>query len=394
MSHYFTADGQNVQGPIPLSDIAAMVRQSKLPGNVHVCEPGGQWQPIRAVVPAIQLATSVAAAEAPRPAQTEAAPARTASPTTVGAVDANVGSNQASLIAQAESRPRSSRQAEPGESSALVTAAESSPPARRADQTLAPADFSDLLVESTRTIDPKSHVYAGTGLHSAFAFILFLISMLFASIYLVFATFGIGLCLVLLFGWIGERRARARIQGGGVRVSRDQFPEIYQCTQDFGRRLGMKEVPEVYIVEGSMLNAFATKLGKNNYILLIDDIVHGALTAGETKALSFILGHELAHHALGHTGFVTGAMSAMWKPLSRCNEMTCDAVAADLVENRDLGARGLAMLLVGPQLLRNLNWRALDRQAQELLSKKVWKGAESSMTHPLLVRRYAALRSP
>lgn len=387
MSYYFTADGQNVQGPIPLAHIAAMVRQSRLPPNVHVCAPGGQWQPISSLAPVEADPNDGAAAEAsasPRQTAPEAAASSSEPLASRSAVTDRPTSEAPRSVARSEaSAPRPSPIATTTEPTSTTALAQAQTAALQG-----PADFSDLLVASKRPVQAKQLVSQGTTFHQIVAFFLFLG----AAIVLTLSTWGVGPLVILIAGWFMARRIRVQILGNGVRVGADQFPEIHRCTQDFARRLGMKKVPEVYIVEGSALNAMALKVGKGSYVVLVDDIVHGALMAGETKALSFIIGHELAHHALGHTGSLGLYMSSLWKPLSRCNEMTCDAVAAALVEDREVCARGLGMILVGPQLIRNLSWKALDRQASELLSNRLWKPSERSMTHPHLLRRYAALR--
>lgn len=395
MSYYFTLDGKNVQGPTTLEQLAEWVRQSKLPPTVYVCQAGAQdWKHLNAVVPAIQLAptsadavgvsTESVASEAPQPAQ----------------------ASQAVQPAPADSQPRAqavqpestyavaAHQAQAQESPAVQVQSETSLATTDSNTALAESSLSDLsalAISAQHPVDPKTKKSPGTGLHTAVGYGVVGVFLLIVVIGLIIATWGIALLVAGISYWLALRRGHAQIHGGSVHVTEDQFPEIHRCVEQFADRLGMKSVPEVYVVEGSVINAFAAKLGKRKYVLLLDEIVHGALETGDPNALAFIIGHEMAHHALGHTSLMRGAVSTSYKALSRCDELTCDAVAADLVDNPQVSKLGLAMLLVGPQLVRMLNWRALDRQARELMSKKTWKGAESSLSHPLLLRRYAAL---
>lgn len=99
------------------------------------------------------------------------------------------------------------------------------------------------------------------------------------------------------------KQAQARLKGSAVEVSAAQFPEIHAIVQEYARRLGLKEVPLTYVIEDNQQNAAALKHGGKNFVILIDDIVFGTSATGNSKALAFIIGHELAHHALGHTGF-------------------------------------------------------------------------------------------
>ena len=68
-----------------------------------------------------------------------------------------------------------------------------------------------------------------------------------------------------------------------------------------------------------------------------------------------------------------------------------DMVAAALVNNKRVAMRGLAMLTVGPQLLRYVNEEALERQAREVSFDKHARKAERTMSHPLLLRRIAVV---
>ncbi|MFE8600327.1 M48 family metalloprotease [Archangium violaceum] len=112
-----------------------------------------------------------------------------------------------------------------------------------------------------------------------------------------------------------------------------------------------QSAPEVYIVEESVQNAFAVKLGKKNLILLTDDMVWGALQSRDPRALGFIVGHELAHIALNHTGTLRSSMRTTFRPLARADELSADNVAAQLVGDARIAIHGLALLTVGPQLL-------------------------------------------
>jgi Zn-dependent protease with chaperone function len=189
-----------------------------------------------------------------------------------------------------------------------------------------------------------------------------------------------------------RRRIQAQIRGTCLEVGPQQLPEIYACAKAFAERLGLKEVPQIYIVEGNTANAAATRLGSRNLVFLIDDIVWGALKAGDPNALSFIIAHELAHHALGHTGALQTYLSLSYRPLSRLNELSCDAVALQLVAEREAAYNGIIMLMVGPQLVPYVNRQALFAQAQQVAQDKATKQAERAHTHPFIARRLHALR--
>ena len=183
-----------------------------------------------------------------------------------------------------------------------------------------------------------------------------------------------------------------KLRGSALQVDEYQFPEIHRSALAMSERLGLSECPEIYIVEDNHQNAFAVKKGSKSYIVLIDDIVYGAMATGNSGALDFILGHELAHHALGHTSFFRAMIRSKYTPLCRLDELSCDGVAHALVGDKTAARDALALLLVGPQLFKSVNKEALDRQAREVIEDKYTKKVERNLSHPLLLRRYARLQ--
>ena len=98
-------------------------------------------------------------------------------------------------------------------------------------------------------------------------------------------------------------------------------------------------------------------------MLLIDDTVTACVLTGNMQSLNFILAHELAHHALGHTGTIRSYITASFKKLSRLDEFSCDRVAAAIVDDSEATVDALSILLAGPQLFPYLNRQALAEQA-------------------------------
>lgn len=213
---------------------------------------------------------------------------------------------------------------------------------------------------------------------------------------LILGTMG-GILFAFALGWIVERflrrRIQAQIKGTCLEVGPNQLPEVYACAKAFADRLGLKEVPHIYIAEGNTVNAAAVRLGSRNIVYLIDDIVWGAIKAGDPNALSFVIAHELAHHALGHTSPLQMYLSLVYKPLSRLNELSCDAVALQLVGVREAAYNGIIMLMVGPQLVPYVNRAALFAQAEAVGNDKMTKKAEKAHSHPFVARRLWELRN-
>jgi Zn-dependent protease with chaperone function len=151
-------------------------------------------------------------------------------------------------------------------------------------------------------------------------------------------------------------------------------------------------MPEIYVVEGSEINAFAVRVGARNSVLLVDDLIWGSIDAGLTDALRFIVAHELAHHALGHLGTFRYMLKTSMPRLARLDELSADAVALQLVGTREAAYEGIMLLTVGPQLMKYTNRQEILRQASLVAGDKASLKAERPLTHPLTLRRLHVLR--
>lgn len=241
--------------------------------------------------------------------------------------------------------------------------------------------------------DPKKYVAPGTGYQSFIGWLIFLIVGPTVIIITAVSTMGmalIGWAVAGLLYWSRVKKARARMKGSAIRVAPDQFPEIHSAAHRLSTLLGIHD-PDIYVIESNDQNAFAIKHGGKHCVVLVDDIVHGALSTGNAGVLDFIIAHELAHHALGHTGLIRRIIAARHSPLSRLDEFSCDAVAHALVEDGTAVRDAMTLLLVGPQLFHRVNKAALDTQAREVFNDPASHKSEAGLSHPLLLRRYARL---
>jgi Zn-dependent protease with chaperone function len=200
-----------------------------------------------------------------------------------------------------------------------------------------------------------------------------------------------GLILAPILNYFREKKVRALLNGTSLRVGEHQLPEIHDCVAEFSGRLGLKEAPSVYIVEDNVANGFAAKIGRKDIVLLTDDVVWGALSAKNPRALGFVIAHELAHVALGHTRTFRSVMRTVVKPLGRLDELSADNVARALIDDDTVAFEGLKILAVGPQLSPYVEDDALIAQAYEYIGNKQAKKIEKTMSHPAIMRRIANL---
>jgi Zn-dependent protease with chaperone function len=236
-------------------------------------------------------------------------------------------------------------------------------------------------------VDLAQCIEPGTSARVMLAYVALGIGLFFLAV----VTWGIGLILALLsplINYLNHRKTLALVHGSGIHVGPQQFPEIHRCVETMWERLGRGgEPPEVYIVEDSVMNAAAVKLGRKNLILLTDDMIHGALVSSDPRTLAFVIGHELAHAALKHNSALRVSMASTVKSLSRLDEYTADRVATRLVGDKKVAAEGIVLLTVGPHLLPFTNYVALRQQVAEVAANKQTRKAERKLTHPLLLHR-------
>jgi Zn-dependent protease with chaperone function len=187
--------------------------------------------------------------------------------------------------------------------------------------------------------------------------------------------------------------AIGHIRGNGVRVSTRQFPELLQMAQQHATTMGLKKVPDLYVLQsGGMLNAFATRFLGRDIVVIYSDVLALAEARGR-DAVSFIVAHELAHVRRGHLKWRWLIAPGRWVPYlgsaySRACEYTCDRIAAHCEPRGAL--HGLAVLAAGRDLFQRVDIQLYAQQVET--ERSFWvRRAELISTHPLLPKRVAAL---
>ena len=125
-----------------------------------------------------------------------------------------------------------------------------------------------------------------------------LILGLLAWLLIVVGTFGFAL-VYLLFGFIFYVFAHsgliAWLRGTGVRLSDEQFPELYLQYLQCCKKLNLVDPPEAYILQGDgIMNAFATRFLGRNFVIVLSDTVDAMRS--QPDGINFYFGHELGHN--------------------------------------------------------------------------------------------------
>jgi hypothetical protein len=178
----------------------------------------------------------------------------------------------------------------------------------------------------------------------------------FLRVLAVTALFGIPLLV------LNRNRREASVRGNSVRLSDEQFPEVYAVLRDHCRRLGMTELPELFLTSGSIPPYSQTFSSyREKYIVLHQNIFE--IDDRKTMdVISFTIGHELGAIQLNQTAvwnemLLTYISSIKWlsAPLQRARMFSRDRYGAALAPT---GFRGLLINAVGRRLMDEVNIEA------------------------------------
>jgi Zn-dependent protease with chaperone function len=252
----------------------------------------------------------------------------------------------------------------------------------------APTPRSDL----SSLVNPKERSYFA--ISAAVGVLVYAIAAwTFATNPLLRPTIGLYIAMFALFSVVTHGFLLGYIRGNAVRVSARQFPKLFSMVAQHATTLGMGEAPDVYVLQsGGALNAFATRFLGRNFVVLYSDVLAMAESRGEA-AVSFVVGHELAHLKRGHLKYRWLLLPARMIPFlggaySRACEYTCDRFGA--VCSPDGAVAGLLALAAGRDLFEQVEPRLFASQAES--EAGFWTStSEVFSSHPHLSKRVGAL---
>lgn len=213
-------------------------------------------------------------------------------------------------------------------------------------------------------------------------------------------TFGLPFVLIaVLISWLSGMYFKAVVFGNSVHVNPNQFPEIHKIVTEQAKELGLTNIPTVFVENGNgTVNAFAVKMLSKKYIILKSDLVDLMLRHGKTDELAMIIGHELAHHAAGHTAFFRNLLILPGRIIpfiggayGRACELTADRIGYVLTGNKSAAQNALIAVALGSQSLKTqINTQAFMEQENNIpeLMGFIHKVFSS---HPRMTRRVIEL---
>jgi Zn-dependent protease with chaperone function len=205
----------------------------------------------------------------------------------------------------------------------------------------------------------------------------------------------VGVLLALFLIFIRQTN-RAAVRANSVLSTTEEFPAVKAIGEEAASVLGFRpgRTPEVYVTNGNgVLNAFAASAFGHDFVVLNAELFANTLDQN-SKALRFIVGHELGHIRLGHTRLwyqlsimFSGLIPLLGAYLSRLRELSCDRHGAWFEPE---GADGLVLLTAGRYVYHEVRLAGLLDQARRNVG--FWNTViQLPLSHPTTLRRIRAL---
>ena len=199
------------------------------------------------------------------------------------------------------------------------------------------------------------------------------------------------MAIVFLIFWFMHNLTMVNIRKNGVKISAEQFPDFYAKALAVAEQMNLNIVPDIYIMQsGGILNAFATKFGMKNMVVLYSDVFSLIEEQGEQEVL-YILAHEFAHVKRKHVGLGWILMPGLAYPFlgkaySRACEITCDRYGAYYSQSYEGAKNALTILAIGPLLYKRVDQSTFMHQVESEDGVFSWID-EIMSTHPNLPKR-------
>ena len=189
---------------------------------------------------------------------------------------------------------------------------------------------------------------------------------------------------------------QGRLLGNSVKVTENQFPEIYDLITLASKNLSMSS-PDVFIRQDPVLQAYALGIWGGKTVVL-----HSALVESmNSDELASIIGHEFTHIKCEHTSWgilanlhssipipiISDILGFVFNSWSRKAEYTCDKGGLIVTQSVNASVSAIAKLAVGKELFERLDLDILKQQQVQISRNDISRLSELLQTHPYLINR-------
>lgn len=216
-----------------------------------------------------------------------------------------------------------------------------------------------------------------------------------------------------IFGFFGEKPVRLAFQADAVRVSENQFPEVYRLYKEALRTLDAPEEYPLFMSQTPMVNAGA--YGMDQPFIILNS---GTRIILNDEELQYVIAHEIGHIMSDHVLYKTMTvllinLANMGFPIvglaaravlvgllewSRKSELSCDRAGLLAMQDPEIVMSAMLKMAGGPTSQDETSLAEFIIQAEEYrqggdVADQVFKVLNVlGRTHPFHVLRVAELR--
>ena len=227
---------------------------------------------------------------------------------------------------------------------------------------------------------------------------------------LILGTLGVALLYVgifFLFAIFVQSGFITHVKGNGIRITQEQYPDLYESVQACSTKVGLETAPEAYLLRTDFFNALATRFLRRHYIVLFTDVVDAL--QDQPAAIDFYIGHEVGHIHRNHIRWGWVLAPVMWLPVlgsayRRAEEYTCDRYGNACCDSDEDAIAALSAIAAGDTRWKTLDVGAYLKQVDDtggffmslneligeypwLCKRMAWVDALRKGTQPTLPRR-------
>lgn len=218
------------------------------------------------------------------------------------------------------------------------------------------------------------------------------------ALLVIVSSFGLVAIIVLGSLWLTGRIVEARLRGGAVIVSEDNFPEIAERTEAVSQQLGYKKPVTVFVVQDGEINAFLWRVFGRKYLALNSGLVQAMSPDEQTFIIARFIGALQARYLRFHeaASFVSGlerlwVLNVLILPYLRTTVLSGDRVGLMVCGEFDTARRCLDKMLIGNDLWGRLSLDGVLAQGQELRQTIFRTLSTLFSAHPHMTDRYIEL---
>ena len=206
----------------------------------------------------------------------------------------------------------------------------------------------------------------------------------------------IGLVVIIAFPF-GINLYYAKYRSRAIKITENNFPEIYKSIDEYSYILGFKKAPEAFLIQqNGVMNAFSAFIVRKQYIEIDSDLFEIAYREyNDLDSINFIIAHELAHIKYKHATFsynlfilFSTLIPIIGPTASRAREYSCDRLAQKVTGNS--GIEAIFSLFAGKHLYKKIDVYDYIENSKDIRGFFVWCNNLMS-THPILPKRIRAL---